>query len=289
MLFVATVASILVTSALDEEPFRLANGVPFTVSLLAILLTHELAHYVAARAHRVNASLPLFIPMPLLSLAGTMGAVIVMRDRIKSRNALLDIGASGPIGGMIVAIPVLLYGLAHSEVRPVTMTGWQEGQSLLYWLLKRIVLGPIPDGHDVFIGPVAEAGWVGLLVTMLNLLPVGQLDGGHVAYALFGPRQNRYSKYFRFFLLGMAVVNVGVHLWPAFHSGLTEQIELMATTSASLWFGWFVVLSVLDRFSDVGHPPTEPGELSPARRVVAIATLVLFVLLFMPTPFMSYS
>jgi membrane-associated protease RseP (regulator of RpoE activity) len=122
LLFVLTVASILYTAAINEaepgNPIRWTQGIPFTVSLLAILLTHEFAHFLYARHHRVNTSLPLFIPLPLLAF-GTMGAVIVMRDRIKSRNALIDIGASGPLAGMIVAIPVLLYGLAHSEVRPL--------------------------------------------------------------------------------------------------------------------------------------------------------------------------
>ena len=133
--------------------------------------------------------------MPLLTPFGTMGAVIVMRDRIKSKNALLDIGASGPIAGMLVAIPVILYGLAHSEVIPLDPVR-SSGRATAFFtgLLKRIAVGPIPEGSDVSHGPMAFAGWTGLFVTMLNLLPVGQLDGGHVAYALFGPRQNTYSQ-----------------------------------------------------------------------------------------------
>jgi membrane-associated protease RseP (regulator of RpoE activity) len=291
LLFVATVASILFTAAAGQhpdEPFRLVNGVSYTVSLLAILLSHEFAHYAYARYHGVNASLPHFIPMPLLTPFGTMGAVILMRDRIKSKNALLDIGASGPIAGMIVAVPVLLYGLAHSKVMPPAETGLtQEGQSLFYGLLKSIAIGPIPEGWDVQLSPMAFAGWTGIFITMLNLLPVGQLDGGHVAYALFGPRQNRISAIIRYGLLLLVPINAAWRLAPALHSGLSKKLIDMALSASLPWLVWFVVLTLLERISG-GHPPTEPGELSPARRVVAICTLVLFVLLFMPTPMMSY-
>jgi membrane-associated protease RseP (regulator of RpoE activity) len=288
LLFVLTVASILFTKAREFEPFRLANGVSYAVALLAILLTHEFAHYFFARHHRVNASLPHFIPMPLPGSFGTMGAVILMRDRIKSKNALLDIGASGPIAGLLVAIPIILYGLAHSDVRPLDGAGSQEGQSVIYWLMKRIAIGPIPEGSDVFINPVASAGWVGLFVTMLNLVPVGQLDGGHVAYALFGPRQNWYSKVLRWSLLALVPINFVWHIVPGLLHGLTDSIWRMATTSSLPWLVWFIVLTLLERLSGGGHPPTERGELSPLRRVIAIGTLILFVLLFMPTPMMSY-
>jgi membrane-associated protease RseP (regulator of RpoE activity) len=249
-------------------------------------LTHEFAHYLFARHHRVNASLPHFIPMPLLTPFGTMGAVIVMRDRIKSKNALLDIGASGPIAGMVVAIPIILYGLAHSEIIQLTQSGDQEGNSVLYWLAKRIAVGPIPVGSDVLMSPMAFAGWTGLFVTMLNLLPVGQLDGGHVAYALFGPRQNTYSRRFRYALLLLVPINLILHR-PDLHQGFQWSAWGTAFSAASPWLGWFVILSLLERFSGGGHPPTEPGDLSPMRRVIAIGTLILFVLLFMPTPWMS--
>jgi len=292
VLFVATVASILYTFAYSQrgpdEPIRLARGVSFAVSLLAILLTHEFAHFAFARYHRVNASLPFFIPLPLVTPFGTMGAVILMKERIKSKNALLDIGASGPLAGMLVAIPVLLYGLAHSEVRPLLASGEQEGQSVLYWLMKLITLGPIPEGWDVYLSPVAEAGWVGLFITMLNLLPVGQLDGGHVAYALFGSRQNRYSKLIRWSLLLLVPINFLWRIAPAFRTGFSDQLLRMATSSSTPWLGWFLVLTLLERMSGGGHPPTEPGPLSPRRRAVAIGTLALFVLLFMPTPWMVY-
>jgi membrane-associated protease RseP (regulator of RpoE activity) len=291
LLFVATVFSILYTAAASaagpDGHVRLRDGVSFAVALLAILLTHEFAHYGFARRHGVKASLPMFIPLPLLAF-GTMGAVILMRDRIKSKNALVDIGASGPLAGMAVAVPVLLYGLVHSEVRPLEAHGEQEGQSLLYWLLKRIALGPIPDGWDVYMSPVALAGWVGLFITMLNLLPVGQLDGGHVAYALLGPRQNRYSIVIRWSLLALAPINVVWHLFAGTGVGSGDSTLTSALLSGAPWVTWFVLLTVLGRLSQGGHPPTEPGELTPGRRVIALFTLSLFALLFMPTPWMSY-
>ena len=289
MLFAGTVASILYTAALaGPGPFRLANGISYTVCLLGILLTHEFAHYAFARYHGVNASLPHFIPMPLVSPFGTMGAVIFMRDRIKSRNALLDIGASGPLAGMLVAIPVLLYGLAHSEITPAAEPGtMQEGQSLFYWLLKSIAIGPIPDGWDVQLSSIAFAGWTGLFITMLNLLPVGQLDGGHVAYALFGPRQHRISRIIRWCLLLLVPINAAWRLAPGLRTGFDDHLWSTASSASIPWLGWFVVLTLLERWGG-GHPPTEPGQLSSTRRIIAIGTLVLFVLLFMPTPLMQY-
>lgn len=245
-------------------------GWSFALPLMAILVTHEFGHYFAALYHRVPASLPYFIPLPLLSPFGTMGAVISMPARIRSRNALLDIGAAGPIAGMVVAVPVMLIGLSQSEVGPLRGGGFMEGQCLLYSLLKYVAVGPIPEGHDVYLGPTAFAGWAGLLVTMLNLLPISQLDGGHVAYALFEEKQNRYGKVAHFSLLGWFAYNW--IRWGSIEPGL-------------VWGVWFFLLLGLIRASGgVGHPPTEPGELSPGRKAIAVGTLVLFVLLFMPTP-----
>ncbi len=286
LLFVLTVASVFFTQAYDPgHSLHFRDGLLYTVPLLAILLTHEFGHYLFARYHRVNASLPHFIPMPLLTPFGTMGAVIVMRDRIKSKNALLDIGASGPLAGLALAIPIVLYGLAHSPIVALTQGTEQEGNSVIYWLAKRIAVGPIPPGFDVLMSPMAFAGWTGLFVTMLNLLPVGQLDGGHVAYALFGPRQNQFSRIFRYGLLLLVPVNLILHR-PDLHAGFSRDAWSLSISAALPWLGWFVVLSILERLSGGGHPPTEAGALSPVRRMIAIGTLIFFVLLFMPTPWM---
>ncbi|MCA9543650.1 MAG: site-2 protease family protein, partial [Myxococcales bacterium] len=165
----------------------LLSGWTFSVPLMAILLAHEFGHYIAGRIHGVSISPPYFIPMPLV-LLGTFGAVIRMRGRIRSRHALLDVGASGPLAGLAVALPVLAYGMWTSNIEPLPESGSFiiEGRSILYLGFLYALKGPIPEGHDIMLSPTAFAGWAGLLVTMINLIPVGQLDGGHVAYALFG-------------------------------------------------------------------------------------------------------
>lgn len=297
ILFVATVFSVFRAgseytgspAAWTDVPGLFARGWAFAVPLLAILLCHEFGHYIAARIHRVDASLPYFLPLPLLNPFGTLGAVIAMRGRIRSRDALLDIGAAGPLAGLLVAIPVLAIGLMLSPVAP-TVDGHyvQEGQSLLYLAMKRVVVGPIPDGYDVQLHPTALAGWAGLLVTMLNLLPWGQLDGGHVAYALFGSKQNGYARLFRLALIPLFLMNLARFVLPILHHHSTMPME-MAIGNSLFWMTWFIVLGVIGRVSGgADHPPTEPGALSPRRRVIAWLTLSFFVLLFMPTPMAFY-
>src|SRR2546429_2395551 len=155
-----------------------------------------MGHYVTARVHGVPASLPYFIPLPFIGF-GTLGAVIGMKPS-RNRNAIVDIGAAGPLCGLVVAIPIVIYGLMQSKVGPVPRGAQFEGNSILYMVLKRIITGHwLPgDGLDVQLGPVAEAGWAGLFVTMLNLIPIGQLDGGHVATGYFGGE--RYERVSRF-------------------------------------------------------------------------------------------
>ena len=294
LLFVVTVVSVLFAGSLDVDGARklswfarLLQGWTFAVPLMVILLAHELGHYIAARVHRVEASLPYFIPMPI-SPFGTMGAIISMKGRIRSRSALLDIGAAGPLAGMVFAVPILIWGLLHSEVRPLSGQGLMEGQCLLYLVIKRIVIGPIPDGSDVMLHPTAFAGWVGLLITMINLVPVGQLDGGHVAYALIGPRQDGVAKLVHYGLLGVFAINFGYHFVQNLGAEQMATAVGLALEMSSFWLVWFVFLFVLSRFSGPKHPPTEPGPLSRKRMVVAVCTLLLFVLLFMPTPLHQY-
>jgi membrane-associated protease RseP (regulator of RpoE activity) len=285
LLFALTVWSVFDTGALDAgSPYRLLAGWKFAVPLLAILLAHEFGHYFASRYHRVPASLPYFIPLPRLGFLGTMGAVISMRDTIRSRNALLDIGASGPLAGLVVAVPVLFWGVAHSPVVGTIPGAYmQEGQSLLYVAIKWLVHGPIPPGHDVQLHPAAWAGWAGLLLTLINLLPYGQLDGGHVAYALFGERQNRFAPWFRRALLPLFALNLVKFVVPAL--GHPDRFHLaIALGNSVFWLEWFIVLGVLGRFSGKDHPPFEPGPLSGWRRAVGWLTLAIFVALFMPTP-----
>lgn len=309
LLFVLTTASVWYTGAAYEANERglaspeaaLAHGWRYALPLMAILLCHELGHYVAARIHGVDASPPYFIPLPKFSLFGTMGAVINMRERIRSRNALLDVGAAGPLAGLAVAIPVVVIGLATSPVGRVSGSlVSQEGESLLYLLLKRAVIGRIARGEDVQLNSIGFAGWVGLFVTALNLLPIGQLDGGHIAYALFGRAQDRISRAVHAGLLGMFALNAYWFLGPVLpatlaaagrvglSSALGEDAFLLAFGNSIFWLFWFGLLHLMRRISGTTHPPMDPGPLSPGRRAIAVVSLVFFVLLFMPTPWSTF-
>jgi membrane-associated protease RseP (regulator of RpoE activity) len=300
-LFLATVYSVFevgqMWSGTSEVPgFRgWASGWPFAVPLLTILVCHEFGHYIAARLHRVPASLPYFIPLPKVSPFGTFGAVIVMPRRIRSANALLDIGAAGPLAGMVVAIPMMIWGLHLSHLGPRGDANYiQEGQSLLYWLLKRVMFGPIAPDQDVMVHPTALAAWAGFLVTFLNLLPFGQLDGGHVAYALLGQRQNRVARWMHFVPLLLIVYNAWVYVRPfvnrgrALGFGSLPAGAWLPVSAVTVWIGIFVLLSVMRRFSGVDHPPVDHAALSPVRKIVAVVTLGLFVLLFMPSPWVAF-
>jgi membrane-associated protease RseP (regulator of RpoE activity) len=292
-LFLATVATTLwagyLLSPLAARAPTLPNvvrgGLPFASSLVAILFTHEMGHYLVARHHGVLATLPYFIPVPFG--AGTLGAVIRMRSQLPSRRAALDIAAAGPLAGLAVAVPLLLWGLAHSEVQAVTgpavgsamvspfalvqallrgapifsgePTAQYFGDSLLTMAAARLVHGPLPPGMDLTLHPVAFAAWLGLLVTTLNLMPMGQLDGGHVLYALLGRRGAHVAS---------RVVSAGLLL-------------------AGLFLSWnWLVWWLVTRFAvGLRHPPSASEEpLDPVRGAVAVLSFVLFVVTFVPVP-----
>jgi membrane-associated protease RseP (regulator of RpoE activity) len=278
----------LVETFSTEGPLRallaFLRGWDFSVPLMSILLAHELGHYIAGRIHRVDISPPYFIPMPVLSMLGTMGAVIRMQGRIPRRDALLDVGASGPLAGFFVTIPILVFGILQSPIEAIPTSGnfILEGHSLLYVGMLYALKGPIPEGMDIMLTPTAFAAWAGLLVTMINLVPVGQLDGGHIAYALIGPSQDRYGRIVRFSLPVIALVTASALAFPVWRSGATWMQTLEAASGGIHWLVWFGMLSLLARLSGDGHPPTDDDVLSRGRRIVAIATLALFIVLFMP-------
>ncbi len=291
MLFVLTVASV----------FFVGNVVwgsrwQFAVALLTILVAHESGHYIAARLHRVPASLPYFIPLPILSPFGTMGAVILMPERIRSRKALFDIGAAGPLAGMLFAIPIMIYGLSLSHLGPMDNGPHiQEGQSLLYMGLKALVFGHIGPDQDVFIHPIALAAWTGFLVTFLNMLPFGQLDGGHVAYALLGDRHNRVVRWVMWVPAVMVLYNLvkfGKPLLPRLladgYSKLPAGTLTPLTSAVMTWVVLFGLLVLMARFSGSEHPEVDDTSLSAGRKLLAVVTLALVVLLFMPTPWVTY-
>jgi membrane-associated protease RseP (regulator of RpoE activity) len=256
-------------------------------------LCHEFGHYFAARAHQVHASLPHFIPLPPLLGFGTMGAVIGMRQVTSDRRKLIDIGAAGPLAGLLMAVPVIVYGLSLSPIIPLSPGGWIEGNSILYGLLKLATKGAwLPDAaHDVLLHPIARAGWTGLLVTMINLLPIGQLDGGHVATAYFGNRYNRFARRLHralpvvaLLVFGWAVLLVrgetrGTALWTI------GQATTIAAGAAFPWIVWWGMVTLVRRASgSADHPPVEARPLPASRHALFWLMVVLFVAILMPIP-----
>ncbi|MEZ4372832.1 MAG: site-2 protease family protein [Polyangiaceae bacterium] len=302
LLFFATLASVFFVGSnyasahfkIDSLLRSIGAAWIYALPLMAILLAHEFGHYIAARIHKVPASLPYFLPLPILNPFGTLGAVIVMPERIRSRNALMDIGAAGPLAGMVVAIPLMFIGIRLSDVTPGLNQGVvvYEGDSLLYWGLKRLALGELPPGYDIQTHPLALAAWVGFFVTFLNLFPISQLDGGHIAYALFGERQNRFARYFRFSPLILAVYNFVAHGLPAIQryvaNGRKETLDLLPMGTIVNWVMLFLLLWFMTRKVGPGHPPVDDDQLSTGRKVVGVISLIVFILVFTPTPWLQY-
>jgi len=278
VLFVATCASTWLT-----------RGPVFAATLMSILVTHELGHYIAARRHRVDVSVPYFIPLPFVGL-GTLGAVIRMRAPIERRDALVDVGASGPLAGLAVALPLLVIGLCASPVAalPEGWTGLSEGNSLLYLGLKFLTKGRLlPDGPvDVQLSDMAFAAWTGLLLTFINLIPIGQLDGGHVAAALLGERQERLAPWLHRALGAIGLGVVVVLFFEARAAGRTPLGSLgYGAIGAVPWLVWILLIAFMRRAAGGRyHPPVGPEPLSASRRALCILVGVVFVLLFTPVP-----
>jgi membrane-associated protease RseP (regulator of RpoE activity) len=266
------------------------SGWKLAVPLMAILVSHEAGHYVAARVHGESPSPPFFLPLPVFNPFGTLGAVLLLDDRRRSPNALLDIGAAGPLAGLAVAIPIMIYGLSISPVEPLNTEHYaQEGQSLLYWALKRLVLGPIPEGHDVVMDPIVGAAWAGFYVTFLNLLPFGQLDGGHVAHAVLGRRQEKLARAMLYLPAVLIAFNLVVFGAPLLGGGAATWGPWQTLLSAVVpWIALQGLLFAMVHWVGLEHPPTSGEPLSPGRRVAGWATLSLYVLLFVPSPWVVY-
>jgi membrane-associated protease RseP (regulator of RpoE activity) len=264
-LFAITFLSTFLAGAMQagvnvlEEPEKIYKGFPFALTLMSILLAHELSHYFASRKHRVNATLPYFIPAP--TIIGTFGAFIKMKSPITTRQALLDIGVSGPLAGFIISIVVSIIGLFLSQVVPIQKTegSLNLGDSLLFSFLSNLILDYRPGAQDILLHPVAFAGWIGFFVTSINLIPVGQLDGGHIAYALFGEKHVYLSKIL---------------------------VPLMFLLGFFLWAGW-AIWALLMLILGLRHPPILYGEvpLDGKRRFLGWLAFGIFILTFIPVPF----
>ncbi len=264
VLFVLTVLTTMMAGAFQQgvNPFQGLNilkGIPFSFSIMTILLAHEMGHYIMSRKHGVRATLPYFIPFPH-PLIGTMGALIRIKSPIPDRKALLEIGAAGPWAGILVAIPITIVGLMLSEVVPVQgQEGLYLGNSLLFAFLSKIIAGPIPPGHDLYLHPMAFAGWLGFFVTSLNLIPMGQLDGGHVIYALLGKELHRKIARITWAFLIIS----GIIWWKG-------------------WLTWAIIGILLGL--DHPEPLNDHIPLSRKERLFAIASIALFLVTFVPNP-----
>lgn len=276
VLFAVTVASVLVTQAQGRfgELAGWIDAAKFAGALLGILVTHEAAHYVAARWHKVDASLPYFIPLPLLSPFGTMGAIIRMRGTIPTRRALMDIGASGPLAGLLVAIPLYAWGAAHSKVIEIgSSEGVELGEPIMVKLIDHFV-NPSPPGHELELSAVAFGAWAGMFVTMINLLPVGQLDGGHVAYALFGPRQNTIARWVHRSLLAFFFVSLASYVTRDLRAGLGLARIGTHVGNSLFWLVWFEILAVLGALSSRQKDGPPRADLDVRTRLVTVLGLV---------------
>ena len=317
ILFILTILSVMLMGA-DVPPEAipengsvsiplllryLFTGWPFALSMLGILFAHEMGHYIACRYYKVPATLPYFLPAPLLSPLGTLGAFIIMRGIPKNKRILFDVGVAGPLAGLVIAIPVLFLGLYLSPLGPIdpasSGSGFLEGNSLFYLFSKYVVFGkllpdpvslgglspamywlryfftaqPIPfNGMDVQLHSVALAGWAGLLVTALNLIPVGTLDGGHVAYGLFGEKARRIFP----IAIGLLIT-------------LSVLPSLLTLSAGAFNFSWLLWVMILFWLGNVRTQPLDDiTPLDPSRRALGIFVLIIFVLLFTPIPMMAY-
>lgn len=291
VLFALTVVSTLFVGSLYSDlsvdlgspweiflPQNLIKGLPFAAALLGILGAHEFGHYFAARYHKVSVTLPYFIPMPLGF--GTLGAFIQMKEPVPDRRKLFDIGVAGPLAGLCLAVPLLIYGLATSPVLvPPPMAGAVvEGNSILYFTAKLMILGkvlPNPLTHeDVMMNQITFAAWIGLLVTAINLLPVGQLDGGHAVFAMFG----RKARTVNWFVFGAMLVFA--------IAGLPWIQEYLPALRLIGYSGWFLWLGLIFFLIGVEHPPAldDVTQLDRRRWWVGILVIAIFIVTFVPVP-----
>ena len=238
----------------------LLDGLSFAVPFLLILTFHEFGHYFAARHHRVLSTLPFYLPVPFG--IGSFGAVIALKSPLLNRRMVFDVGVAGPLAGFLVALPIFIYGIWNSEVGPLApmmgQTILQEGKSILYAGLLWLSKGPIPDGHDIFLNPIAWAGWLGMFITALNLVPIGQLDGGHVLFSMFGAGHRKIARLAFAGLLGLC-----------------------------LFTNSFILFAILVFFLvKLDHPPSvdDRPKLDLKRLCIGWVTILIFLLTFVPSP-----
>jgi membrane-associated protease RseP (regulator of RpoE activity) len=232
-------------------------GFSYSISLLGILLVHELGHFFACRFHHIEATLPFFIPAP--TLIGTFGAFIKIKSPFTSKKALFDVGLAGPLAGFLIALPIIFIGISHSRIvqKETLQTGMALGEPLIFKLIAWLVLGPVAGQHDILVHPMAFAGWFGLLATAFNLFPIGQLDGGHILYALIGKKS-----YYAGIISIAVIVLLGIKYWPG-------------------WLFWALIVTMIG----LRHPPIFAAEkIDLKRKIMAAIALLIFLVSFTPAP-----
>ena len=240
-----------------------SHGVWYSGTLLLILGAHEMGHYLLCRFHQVDATLPYFLPVPL-PLTGTLGAFIKIREPFPIRRILFDIGVAGPLAGFVVLVPALFLGMAMSNVArlPADFQGWSLGEPLLFRAAASLVWGSVPDGSSINMHPMVFASWFGLFATALNLMPFGQLDGGHISYAAFGRRSTAISL-------------------------LTIAVAIGLTFLSRSWLTITVIMVIMLFLFGPRHPSVidESLELDRSRRAIAALAAIVFIVCFTPVPF----
>jgi len=267
------------------------DGISFSLALIFILGTHEMGHYIYGKKYGVDITPPYFIPAPpIISPIGTFGAFIKIKSQISTKRALFDIGIAGPIAGIIAAIPVIVLGIRKSTLIEVTQNSYEGGINLgspiIFTFISHFTIGDIPQGYDVLLHPIAFAGWIGLFVTALNLIPAGQLDGGHIMYAVFARRWHRRLS----ILMIIFLIFAGIGTQPLFdlfksHFREFSMIPYENIISFEGWPGWFIWAAILSLMG-TKHPPTMYDEikLDRKRKLLGIAAFLLFLGCFTPLP-----
>ncbi|HEX9916696.1 MAG TPA: site-2 protease family protein [candidate division Zixibacteria bacterium] len=263
LLFLASVVTIFMAGAMIDKqdivsnPLLIIKGASFAIPLILMLSFHEFGHYFVSRRRKIDVSLPYFIPGP--TIFGTFGAVIKSKSPFKNRRDLIDVGAAGPIAGFVVAIVATIIGLGQSEIVPVLTKGVLTfGDSIIFRILSWMVLGNLPPEHKILVSPTAFAGWAGIFVTMLNLLPLGQLDGGHILYGLLGRKQH---------LVAWLIIPL---------------LFAMGWFYSPLWFMWAGLALIMRP----AHPPTlnDSLQLDLKRKIIGWIAIAIFVISFIPIP-----
>lgn len=294
ILFLITIATTFLAGFFQNGD--ISGGVSFSAALLFILGAHEMGHYALGRKYGVDITAPYFIPAPpLLSPIGTFGAFIKIRSPISTKRALFDIGIAGPLVGIIAAIPVIIIGVKLSTIIQTTggdeiRSGLNLGTPLIFSFLSDTVLGEVPDGYDLLLHPVAFAGWIGLFITALNLIPSGQLDGGHIMYSLFSQKWYRRTSFFMIFAL--LILGVGTRPIIDFIQSVWKEIPFGSYRDMIVfegWPGWFLWAGILSVMKPK-HPPTMDDEthLDGKRKFLGFVALLVFIGCFTPVPISVY-